>query len=142
MIRIRKQGMGGFLNPPGHADREYAVEEYDGTELIGAMSLSYAAGTGTGTWVPEDIKTRCRKLLAEMPGTYTDAWEREVYTYFAHCYSPDGVERNVSKCVIDLTDALNPEHHLAYLHVRGFFPGAKPRLDLIHPELKKERSLT
>lgn len=59
------------------------------------------------------------------------AWERDQYSYFRTCYSPDGLTRDVSKCIIDTTNKEQAEHHLAYLAVKIYYPEAEPRLDLI-----------
>lgn len=127
---VTGKGMGGFLNPPGHAEHTQSVHEYERGRDRGSMSLSYAAGDET-TWVPADFKARCKQALADNPGQFTDEWERVVYSYFRNCYSPDGVTRNTSNATIGKNVSLPAEWHLAYMHVRHYFPDAKPRLDLI-----------
>jgi hypothetical protein len=90
-------------------------------------------------YVPESIKYRARALLVALPGEITEEWVREVYAYFRNCYSPDGVDRNVSNCLIsrgkrpsvDLSKAYAPARHLAYLFVHQFSPDHRPRVDLI-----------
>ncbi len=124
------EGMGNAFNPPGHAEHNYSLKEIERGREVGFSSLSYAAGPET-TWVPQDVKERCRKLLADNPGNFTDAWERECYAYWRNCYSPDGIDRNVSNLVISRDGSLPPERHAAFLHVKSFFPEANPRLDLI-----------
>ena len=40
---IHNSGVGGFLNPPNHAEHEYSVRSYTNGRLDGIMSLSTAA---------------------------------------------------------------------------------------------------
>ena len=132
---IVNEGMGGFLNPPGHAEHAYSVREYNvhGPEREqSSISLSYAAQHAI-EWGHPGIARAAASKLAEQPGTFTPEWDRECYAYFANCYAPDGVTRDVGKCEIrsGQTPALNPEWHLAYLHVRSFFPDARPNIALI-----------
>lgn len=130
---IVNKGMGGFLNPPGHAEHNFSVREYDvhGQEE-GSSSLSYAA-QHAAEWGHPGIARAAQRKLAAHPGTFTSEWEREVYAYFANCYSPDGQERNASKCEIirGVTCKPSPTWHLAYLHIRQFFPEYTPNHALI-----------
>ncbi len=85
---IVREGMGGFVNPPGHAEHSYSVREFNvhgSRREYSSMSLAYAAGDET-PWVPEHIKERCRRLLQKHPGEYIEEWERTVYSYFKTCY--------------------------------------------------------
>jgi hypothetical protein len=101
---------------------------------------------------PEHIKNRARDLLAAHPGEPSEEWVQSVYAYFRNCYSPDGVDRNVSRCLIlkgerppvDLSKAYAPARHLAYLFVRQFVPDHRPRVDLIEapPEWGEPRKPT
>lgn len=132
---IVHEGMGGFLNPPGHAEHSYSVREYNvhgPRREHGSSSLSYAAANAEAWGHPGIARAAARKL-AEMPGTFTPEWEREVYAYFRNCYAPDGKTRAVSECIVrdGETPAPNPLWHLAYLHVRSFFPDATPNIELI-----------
>lgn len=130
---IAHEGMGNFLCPPGHASHSYSVREYNvhgRSREQGSMSLEYAA---TCEYAPEHIREAVKRKLAELPGTFTPEWEREVYQYFKHCYSPDGLTRDVTKCEIvrGETPQQRPDWHLGYLCVRKYFPDAKPNLELI-----------
>lgn len=124
------EGMGGLLNPPGHAEHTHCVIEKERGKEVGSMSLSYAVGPDT-PHVPTEIKARAAALLAALPGTFTEEWENRVYAYFHNCYSPDGVTREVSKCVVVKGSTSRPDWHLAYLHIKSFFPDVKPNLELI-----------
>lgn len=121
--RVDNKGMGGFLAPIGHATHSYSIY-HDRCY----MSLGAAVND---EWLPEDAKNVARKLLAENPGILTDEWVKQVYAYFHHCYSPDGTDHNYSNCIVDQTNNQPAENHLAYLHIRQYFPNYQVRLDLI-----------
>jgi hypothetical protein len=123
MIKVVEGGMGNFLAPPGHASHFYHVQER-GRDGNGETALEYAL---TQSWIPETIKSEIRTLLAKHPGEYSQDWERQVYSHYKGCYSPDGVNRNVSSLIKDGP----PEYSLSYLLIKSYFPDAKPRLDLI-----------
>ena len=84
----KDKGMGGFMNPPGHAEHTYSVIEVNVSgpnREQGSMSLSYAASDETPL-VPAHVKADCKRILAAHPGEYTDAWERRCYPYWKNCY--------------------------------------------------------
>lgn len=122
--RIVNESMGSFLTPFGHASQRYSVKNYDGQ-----MSLDHALEDKD---VPENLKEKIKKLLEDNPVEFTEDWEHSCYNYFRNCYSPDGINRNVSNCIIDKTNNKPPKHHLAYLHIKSYFPDYEPNLFLIH----------
>jgi hypothetical protein len=177
-------GSGSFLCPPGHPALTHSVHGYwngrrkqSGPDLIAGIEFLIEDPYGD---VPPGLKARAQKLFDDSDQKPSEEWVRHAYGYFAHSYSPDGVNRNVSdsistskahcKCGFESWSrkGLNhhidterarargpkgrrirgdgghyqiskpvppPEHHLAYLLVKQYFPGYKPRLDLIaHPE--------
>ena len=129
-MRIVNEGMGGFLNPPGDAEYNWSVRSVrSGRDNY--SSLRYALTEPYYVSIKADIE---RKLV-ENPPQFTTDWEQQVYAYFRNCYSPDGTERNVSVCVITSPwyncPRFNPRFHLAYLHIKKFFPDYEPNLDLI-----------
>lgn len=97
-------GSGGFLSPPGHPHHRYTVEGYfggkmrpvSGPNFIGALDHLIEDPWGD---VPADVKERAHKIMAEATLEPDEDWIRQVYGYFAHSYSPDGVDRNVSNAV-------------------------------------------
>lgn len=146
-----REGMGGFLDPPGAISHDWSLEFWRGPnskEAEESYGLSAALGE---SYIPEPIKARIRAHIeAHDRPEMTEEWVRSVYAYFRHCYSPDGEDRNVSRCDIvkpnpdgdgyvwgtfgrdRVTDEPPPaERHLAYLCVREHFPDHTPRLDLI-----------
>lgn len=126
---IATSGQGGFLNPPNDAEHTHCVVEGvdRGHGYQGYMSLRYALKQD---WVPDVVKASIRATLAANPPVFTTEWEGQVYAYFKGCYSPDGVERNVSKCQIGEAAAPD-EWNLAYMLIREFFPEYKPNRELI-----------
>lgn len=125
---IVNSGMGGFLNPPNHAEHSYGVEEYVNGRSSGSMSLTSAL---EDVYVSDEVKEEARRLLKENAGEFTEEWEHSCYNYFRNCYSPDGANRKASDCIIS-KECINPEYHLAYLHIKSFFPDYKPNEFLIN----------
>lgn len=115
---IRKDGMGGFLNPPGDPEHFYHVHGYHVD-----MSLSAAL---TDSDVPEGIKAAIRDLYAQNTSENTAEWRSQVHSYFRHCYSPDGQDWNVSNVVIDKTDSLPVDRNCAVHWIRKFYPDYDP----------------
>lgn len=132
------KGSGGFLSPPGHPDLTHSLRGWPTAAKASRSpqdphvwaSISYALDEANDD-VPESVREQARKILAEAELKCPEGWLRQVYGYFAHCYSPDGTDRNVSHCVIDADNRLPAEHHLAYLTVRQYFPDHAVRADLI-----------
>lgn len=126
------QGMGGFLCPPGHPNLHYTVKEYYGgrmkKEPDGLRSVESVADDDS---VPGPIRVHARRILKDAVLVESENWMREVYGYFRHMYSPDGVDRNVSNLTNDPTDELPPGRHAGYLTVREYFPDHEPRVDLV-----------
>jgi hypothetical protein len=144
------RGQGGFLDPPGYPTHRFAFLEYRGSRSTDYESAISVDTAGEYSWVPAAVKGRARRLLAEHPPQCTEEWLRSVYGYFRGCYSPDGEDRNVSRCLIvkpnpdgdgyvlgpfgrdGHLDELPPaDRHLAVMQVRRFFPDHEPREDLI-----------
>lgn len=123
-----KNGQGGFLNPPQHAEHIYSIIEKRGGHETDSMSLSYAAGC---EYLPARVRARARALLAQHPGKMSEEWVHSVYNYFRNCYSRDGINRNVSDCIVSKANTYPADYHLAYLFIREFFPDYPPRHDLI-----------
>lgn len=131
-VHLTKGSMGSFLDPPGSPQREWEVIEGGFGNPQAMMSLR---GALEAEWVPESVKERVRRLFERADIRCTEEWLREVYAYFRRCYSPDGVDRNVSICAIDYSPngpARDPNHHLAVMLVRTWFPDHEPRMDLIY----------
>jgi hypothetical protein len=183
-------GSGSFLSPPGHPSLAYSIYGYHSSGK-GRPNTNRASGPDLimgidglaedeGGYYPKWAVEKAKRLLAEATTEPSEEWIRHAYGYFAHSYSPDGVDRNVSNALsssklhcacgetsynqrglnhhIDTARArmrgpkggkirgsgghyqvpsptFPPEHHLAYLMIKSYFPNATPRLDLIaHPE--------
>ena len=122
-------GAGGFLNPENDAEHNYSVVEKRGGHEMGFYSLR---GLLSEKWIPEQVKHTARMTLNSHKGKLTDSWIHSVYNYFRHCYSKDGIDRNASNCIVDHTDSLPAENHLAYLFIKSFFPEVLPDNELIH----------
>lgn len=125
---IVKSGMGGFLNPPNDAEHVFSYHEGPRNNPSCCMSLRAALKE---SWVSDSSKERIKEILDQHQPQFTAEWEKKVYAYFHSCYSPDGDDRHVGHCIIDATNSLPIERHLAYLHILQFFPDAKPNKELV-----------
>lgn len=149
-------GMGSFLDPPNSPQAQYEVHMWYGAhrtrEADCIMSLE---GALKDPDVPESIKRRIRKLFEDADMRPTEEWLSQVYGYFKNCYSPDGVDRNVSRCLIVTLAKQQPQREgeryrvgsfgehaygddpppietsLAVIYVRHWFPDHEPRADLL-----------
>lgn len=146
------QGAGGFLAPPAHQAHSYVLRGWASKAVAtryginGCNSISginYAlADEFDGS---AEVKAQAARIIAESAKAVADSappsalWVAMVYGYFRNCYSPDGINRNASDCLIwkPKADATvcptwaKPQHHLAFLTIRQYFPNATPDLDLI-----------
>ena len=123
-------GQGGFLNPPGDSEHSFSIQEFRGSHNVGSCSLRYAIECD---WYPLQVKHAARQCINKHKGnTQDETWIASVYNYFRKCYSPDGINRNVSDCIITTEfSKYPPEWHLAYLFIKQFDSEHAPRLDLI-----------
>ncbi|WP_422661608.1 hypothetical protein ACK8P5_26155 (plasmid) [Paenibacillus sp. EC2-1] len=122
--KVVRSGLGGMLNPPGHAEHNFSVSDGYGSR----MALTSALNDDR---IPDEFKDQVRLLLLMHEGTFTEEWEHTCYNYFRNCYSPDGVNRDVSCCLIDRSNKAPADHHLAVMHIRLFFPTYIPNYNLI-----------
>lgn len=120
--KILSSGMGNFLNPPGDAEHFYHVSH---PRMLASLRAALESD------IPEKVLQVVRKLLDENKPVITEEWVEQVYRYFKHCYSPDGLDQTASNHIIDRTDSQPPENHLGYLHIREWFPEYQLRRDLI-----------
>lgn len=132
---LSHSGMGGFLNPEGHAEHSWSISMVERGRESGSMSLQ---GAIESEWTPVEVKDIAKNLLAQNPGRITKTWIKSVYRYFRHCYSKDGINRNVSDCVtfgkfwdnVELEKDMPAENHLGYLFVKKFDQNHTPQTDL------------
>jgi len=94
--RIRREGMGGFLNPPGHPEHTMSVE----TDLRrrpwnrGSMSLQAAADA---EWLDPATRAEAKRHLTEfqqkkLPLDHPEVvdWRHQVLGYFKNCWKGTG----------------------------------------------------
>lgn len=134
-------GMGGLLNPPTHPEHTYSIQEFRGGHEVGFYSLSSCLSS---EWMPRAVKGAAKGILKHwQAGKIDKAWEATIYNYFRHCYSLDGINRNVSDKNNMITfgkfwgnaeqeQGMNPTHHLAYMFIKEFYPDYEPNIELIH----------
>lgn len=124
--RIVNQGMGGFLNPPSHPEHVKSVHGYDYS-----MSLSSAAQC---MHLDEAVRSKAQQIIRNwvplpLAAPMIQDWIHHVLGYFRHCYSPDGLDRSCSRCLIyKATDTQVPpvDHHLGVMFIRQFYPHFVP----------------
>lgn len=130
---LKSGGMGSFCTPEGHADRSNHIVEMRGGHEMGSMSITAAA---EADYLPARVKSTAQKILRLQSLNVTEEFISSCYAYFRNCYSPDGMNRSASSCLIPGQNCtpdkpLPPEHHLGYLMVKEYDPNHTPRLDLI-----------
>jgi hypothetical protein len=134
---LANDGMGGFLNPPGHPVHTYSILEFRGGHYTGSIDLSYAA---ICEYLPLRVRLRAKNILKHwQAGIIDENWVASVYNYFRHCYSKDGISRDVNNCITygrfwdnaDQEQNENPRHHLGYMYVKQFYPDHEPDLERI-----------
>jgi hypothetical protein len=121
-------GQGSFLCPPGHPAHVYSVIEGPANNPRTSMSIESAAQED---WVPQHIRERAAKIIANATLIESEGWLRHVYGYFRSMYLPESGERNVSTLLSAKRDELPDERHAAVAAVREYFPDHAPRADLI-----------
>ena len=125
-------GMGSFLDPPNYPTHRFSiVSGYDrGGGFQSSLSIATFYKRSKSRGLTEIVKA-LEPVMAwnRLPESHsaTQKWIEYVYAYMRNSYSPDGKNRNVSDAVSDGP----PEHHLAYMFVRKFYPQHKPRKSLI-----------
>ena len=132
--RIASDGMGGFLNPPGHPEHTFSVE----TDLRrrkedrGRMSLSCAADC---KWLNRETRHSARRLLnqwkKEKPAVSDPAiqdWICRVLGYFRNCYVAPFKGTNADQLIIDSkrNPLANCHAHAGVCYVRRFYPEFHP----------------
>lgn len=128
---IVQSSMGNFMSPPGHPNHWLSLELWRPDSSVPEASMPLDSALDSPK-VTDATKAQIRDLLRRAQLVESELWLRRVYGYFGHCYSPDGVDRDVNNAIIcPAWSVRNPEHHLAYLTVRHFFPHHEPRMDLI-----------
>lgn len=94
--RVVKEGMGGFLNPPGHPEHDYHVQTdlRRRPENRGGMSLSTAVDCD---YLDAGTRAAARAKLAQwaankqpLESPEVQAWIRQVLGYFAGAYRRAG----------------------------------------------------
>jgi len=108
IVRTR-QGMGGFLAPPGHPDHVYEVRGYwprgDRAVNIARRREADSYGSLSGAvendrdMYPDSVVRQAQAIMDRAELACSEAWVRSVYGYFRNSYSPDGVDRNVSNMI-------------------------------------------
>jgi hypothetical protein len=144
-------GSGSALDPPGYPTLTHSLYGWGSKSWATRGGVSAARYIGSvkalteADWAASEagpvLRGRARRMFEEFDRTkiISEMWVQSVYAYFRNCYSPDGADRNVSHCEIwkpkrpDGSDCPMPpdERHLAYLHIREYFPDYAPRHDLI-----------
>jgi hypothetical protein len=137
------EGMGGFLNPPNHPEHTYSIQEFRGGHEVGSYSLTSAA---RDEYLPALVRGTAKGALKRWQAGEIDIeWMASVYNYFRHCYSRDGINRNVNDKNATVTYGKfwdnaeqeqyeNPAHHLGYLYVKQYYPEHQPNIEFINAD--------
>ena len=86
------------------------------------------------------MRNVARRILKDWEaGEPDESWLASVYNYFRHCYSKDGISRDVNNCTTygkfwgnaELEELEDPTHHLGYMLVKQYYPNHEPDLNRI-----------
>jgi len=133
--RIRREGMGGFLNPPTHPEHSYSVETdlRRRPENRGSMSLETAV---TSEWLDVGTRAAAKRLLTSwerppLESAEVQEWIHQVLGYFKGCYCgpQDGEDKwNASNVRImpGADPVLNADIHNGVHLIRKYYPEFKP----------------
>jgi hypothetical protein len=129
---VEGSGMGGFMDPPGLPTHRYSIYSYSSNRRNARVTGIHSI-TSTGEWIPEHIRERAAKLIADAGSVEpSELWIRNVYGYFRNMWTPDG---QLWTSVVDLTagrpDGAADDRHAAAVWVRKYFPDHEARTDLI-----------
>ena len=139
--RIIREGMGGFLTPPGYPERAYSVE-YDLTlrkENRGTMSLSYAVECD---WLDDATRAEAQRILdawqaPDISSREVQMWIKQCWSHWRNCYKLDG-ERELfvmqSQPFSDLPTVqgrglhmiIGISQHQAVVNIRRYYPEYVP----------------
>lgn len=133
------EGMGGYLNPPGHPEHTYSIQGFRGGHEVRGISLREALDDEYAGSIRGAAKNLLNKWSKGRPAAPPEEWVKQVYIYFQHCYSKNGTNRSETDCITygkfwgnaEQEKDANPYFHLGFLFVNEFFPAHGPRLDLI-----------
>lgn len=129
---VKAGSMGSFLCPPEHANKKYHIIEKRGGHEVGSCSIEFVANEHEEGYFPLAVKRVASRYLKDFPGDVkNEEWIKEVYRYFKNCYSDDGINRDVSDCVINTNDHVFPQFHLGYLCIKSYDPEHEIRYDLM-----------
>lgn len=149
--RLRHEGAGGFLNPPGHPEHSFSIETEGG-----CASLQYVVDNPSH--FPAGAVGAARsKLSAWEAGEPDGDWVAQVLGYFRNCYRPtDGssgasdliIPNNLRISTLEELDGLtvieakdteddvyhvdpmqNVDRHAGVAYIRKFYPGFVPTQD-------------
>lgn len=132
------QGMGGFLNPPGHPEHKQSVETdlRRRPENRGWMSLSTAVDC---EWLDAATRRVAKTVLASwersklpLDNAEVQDWIRQVLGYFTNCYRRAGSEApdawNCDK--LEINKAIDPfarlDDHAGVHLIRKYYPEFTP----------------
>lgn len=130
-ITSKLAGMGSFLCPPGHPSHRYGIEEKSSNRHNAYALGSYGLDT-EAEWIPEGIKRRAAKMLADAQLVESPLWVAHVYGYFRRMYAPDGkIWTDASSLMSGAPGTYPDDWHAGGVHVRKYFPEHVTRVDLI-----------
>ena len=125
------ESMGSFLNPPGDAEHHFSIREERGGSIVGMYSLR---GVINESWIPNSVKSHARAMINSYKKELvpTPEWIASVYNYFRNCYAHENLDRSASNCIVDKTNSLPAERHLAVLHIKEWFPDYPIRYEFLN----------
>jgi hypothetical protein len=133
---IVREGMGGFLCPPGHPAHTFSVFEGPRNNPRSMTSLE---GTIGAEWFSEKVRAEAKALLdgwaAEKPAIDSpevQEWILQVLGYFRGCYRNPGIDglRQWAASDLIINSDRNPleylDDHAGVRLIRQYYPGFAP----------------
>jgi len=139
--QIVHEGVGGFLNPPGHPTHTLSVETELNHRAENRSRMSLEAALEC-SWLDDAIKAQARmaldkwRLQDQLPlhAPKVRNWIWQVLGYFRHCYNdtptdPKGWEAGRLTIDANRSPMEHPERHAGVNLIRRFYPEYTPTAD-------------
>jgi hypothetical protein len=127
-ITTENKGAGSFLEPPFSKTHQYGyvagVDRGNGYQEYGSINSLLESEN-----VPESAKKEIKSIIGEevkmsINDPSIQDWIHNIMGYFNSCYSPDGVNRSASDCVIIKGSPfeIGIDKHLGVMFIREYYP--------------------
>ncbi len=129
--KIVDEGMGGFLNPPGHPEHRYSVHSVYGD----TFSVCLSAAAYESDWLNCETVGRARGMLKKWDKNKScldvddiQSWVYSVMGYFKNSYSPKNKDGSVLPNYLikkNWNPFVHQKRYLGVLHIQEYYPDFK-----------------